>query len=96
VKKLLMGAIALVLASGPAIGAELDGFTREQSGPRKGQYRTFGWQERERMTAGSSDHSLLQSGGGDGGGDAGAGAGDAGAGAAGGDSGGNGDSGCSK
>lgn len=32
----------------------------EQAGPRAGQLRSFGWQERERMTASSYDYSQLQ------------------------------------
>jgi hypothetical protein len=37
----------------------------EMAGPRAGQCRSFGWQERERMTASSYDYSQFQGAGGD-------------------------------
>jgi hypothetical protein len=78
-------AFGLLGAAEMALGADLDdGYTKEVSGPRKGEYRTFGWQERER----GSDSTLQFGGGGDGAtgdaGAAGAASGDAGAGATGG------------
>lgn len=57
----LIAVVAALAFAGPAVAAELsDGYTKEVAGPREGQYRTFGWQDRERMTASTYDLSQFQ------------------------------------
>ena len=57
--------IALLLIALPAVASAAPLVTEgdtpvESRGPRAGQYRSFGWQERERMTATTYDAGLYQ------------------------------------
>ena len=87
--------VAVILASGvlwgTAFAAEV-----EQSGPRKGQYRSYGWMERERNSSVHEGAGDSSSAGGSDSGDAGAAAGSTG-GSTGGEGNGNGEGeGCSR